>query len=450
MARTKPQKILRLRVQQNGTVNELFVERGKALTIGADAENDVVLYSTALRPRQPLVVPGKSAYRIVVPKGAEGEVRAGDSVLRLSDLVTHGLLPRREEGYLLPVWDGKSGAFELDGVRVEFDFVPPPEDLESLPDYTWRRALLKSLTAEPLLKLLFIVLLTVNLVAVGKLKSLDLPEQKPVDLEKVPERLAKFIVRQKQPQAIATTAAAGSESGSQQQKKQSTGAEKKKSQQEQGKTQQKQGGAQAVMRQGILGLIGGTGESASSSSVVDFLVDKGVVKELDQVLSEGTDLRVGRANGKSKEGSLDDLFALSDQLDVGDAVGDAGSDIADVKLKKEGQVQVDEVGDVKGSAGALGHRSTQQLHAVVAANRGRLEYIYNKYLRRNPDLAGQIELEITIEADGSVSNVRVLKSTVNEPGFVNEILNMVRRWKFPPIPEGRVIAVYPMVFYRVN
>ncbi len=450
MARTKPQKVLRLRVQQNGTVKELLVEKGRVFTIGADAENDVVLYTTALRPKQPLVVPGKSAYRIVVPKGADGEVRAGDSVLKISDLVAHGLLPRREGGYVLPVWDGKSGSFELDGTRIEFDFVPASKELESLPDYTWRRALLKSLTAEPLLKVLFILLLTVNLVAVGKLKSLDLPEQKPVDLEKVPERFAKFIVRQKPPQVVATSAGAGAESASQEQKKQSGSAQKKTSEQKKPSEQKSQGGAQAVVQQGILGLIGGTGESASSSSVVDFLVDKGVVKELDQVLAEGADLRVGRPNGKAKEGSLDDLFALSDQLDVSDAVGDAGSDIADIKLQKEGQVQLDKVGDVKGSADAVGQRSARQLHAVVAANRGRLEYIYNKYLRRNPDLSGQIELEITIEADGTVSNVRVLKSTVNEPGFVNEILNMVRRWKFPPIPEGRVIAVYPMVFYRVN
>jgi len=447
----REKKILRLRIHQDGRVREHLVPRGKRFTYGRSSSNDVILLAAGVPARATLVEGGRHQYRLLIPRGARGEVRAGNSVLQIQDLIQHGLLRRKDAGYVLPVWVGKSGKLEVNGVLIEYDFVLPPRELNRLPDYSWKRALLRAVVSEPLLKLLFIFLLVGNLVAVNKVKQLSFPERQTIALDKVPQRFAKFIPRAMRKEQPPPTAAVG--------KGAATGEEKSgRKEQSREKTQRSQqasrgGGAQAVVRKGILGLIGGVGESASSSSVVDFLVDKGLVKELDQVLAETGDLQMGRAgSGSEEQGSLDDLFAMADLANVNvDEVADqAASGIGDVELKKEGLVELDRVSDVVGSEEALGQRSEEQLRAVILANRGRIEYIYNKYLRRNPNLSGKIVVEITIEPDGTVSKVRAVESTIDDLSFINDILSAVRRWRFPSITEGVVIVTYPMIFYRAQ
>ena len=57
---------------------------------------------------------------------------------------------------------------------------------------------------------------------------------------------------------------------------------------------------------------------------------------------------------------------------------------------------------------------------------------------------------MTIEANGRVSKVDVVESSISNQDFIREVLNILRRLKFPPIQEGSVTVNVPFVFNRVN
>ncbi|MDZ7296137.1 MAG: TonB family protein, partial [candidate division KSB1 bacterium] len=210
------------------------------------------------------------------------------------------------------------------------------------------------------------------------------------------------------------------------------------------------GGAEArtVTTKGLLGLISGTGEGGRSGTLVDILMDKGLVHELVAVAGE-SDLRVGRREGTQGKGAgLEELFEATKSGGIDDLLGDLDASVPSVQLKKEGTVTVERTATVTGSEEARGRRDPEALRAVVSANMGRITYIYNKYLKRNPNLQGKVSLDITITASGLVSKVEVVESTITDREFINELVNAVRRWRFDPIESGTVIVNYPFVFYR--
>ena len=203
------------------------------------------------------------------------------------------------------------------------------------------------------------------------------------------------------------------------------------------------------MTQGLLGLISGTGSSDRDASIVDVLMDKGLAQELTEVAGE-TNLRVGRRNGESSVNSdgLDELLEATTTGGIDDLLGDLDDGVPSVELRKDGQVSVERTTSIIASEEAVGQRDEESLLAVVTANMGRITYIYNKYLKRDPQLQGKISLDISIAASGRISKIDVAEDTVLNREFLNELLNAVRRWRFDPIDRGTVTVNYPFVFYK--
>ncbi len=74
---------------------------------------------------------------------------------------------------------------------------------------------------------------------------------------------------------------------------------------------------------------------------------------------------------------------------------------------------------------------------------GVIAFIYDVHVPvKDPE--HRIEIQITIEPDGLVSDVQLLVS--NTPGyFTDHLLDLIAAWRFPP-GRKRVVAVYPFVF----
>lgn len=113
------------------------------------------------------------------------------------------------------------------------------------------------------------------------------------------------------------------------------------------------------------------------------------------------------------------------------------------------------------SAGGLGGRRARapdvipgpQINAGVGKNsiaqghRNEVKLCYEKELARNPTLAGRIEVQFTISAQGKVIAAVLVKSTMNHPVVESCVVAAVRRWEFPrPIGGGIVIVSYPFNF----
>jgi periplasmic protein TonB len=98
--------------------------------------------------------------------------------------------------------------------------------------------------------------------------------------------------------------------------------------------------------------------------------------------------------------------------------------------------------------GKPGGRTYSQIRKIVASYLGGLRYLYNKELRTNPALKGKITVAFEISPEGVVTQSLLVGSSLDSRPFEQMVLENVRKWKFPSIPEqnGNVKVTYPFVF----
>ncbi len=75
-----------------------------------------------------------------------------------------------------------------------------------------------------------------------------------------------------------------------------------------------------------------------------------------------------------------------------------------------------------------------------------IRYVYNRELRANPNLSGEITVAFDILPDGTVARTEVRQSSVNWPALEDAVLKKMKNWKFPPSRGGLVRVVFPFKF----
>ena len=198
----------------------------------------------------------------------------------------------------------------------------------------------------------------------------------------------------------------------------------------------------------MLSILDGVSESGNTDGKISLNMQEsdGVVKDLKMSRS----LKVGRGHNTTGQVDENALEAISKQgKGIDDLIGrtDAGEGVA---MRKKGRVNVERLGQVSGSKEAMGARSEESLRKVLTDNMGRLQYIYEKHLKTNPDIGGKVEVEVTINADGSIGSVNILRSEIAVPLLQQDILDAVRRWRYDAITSGSVKVVYPVVFVKMG
>jgi TonB family protein len=97
--------------------------------------------------------------------------------------------------------------------------------------------------------------------------------------------------------------------------------------------------------------------------------------------------------------------------------------------------------------GASGSRQNQEaVSGIVHQNRDKLQLIYNKQLRRKPELQGFLTVEFVISAEGQVVECRVVTSSLSDPIFEKEVVQEILRWRFPSTSQGITTVLYPLSF----
>lgn len=97
--------------------------------------------------------------------------------------------------------------------------------------------------------------------------------------------------------------------------------------------------------------------------------------------------------------------------------------------------------------GASASRSDEEIQIVFDRHKAALYRLYNRALRSNPTLRGQIVLRMTIEPDGSVSLCEVKSTDMNAPELASRVVERVKTFDFGAkqgIPP--VTIVYPIDF----
>ncbi|MCG8612587.1 MAG: AgmX/PglI C-terminal domain-containing protein [Pseudomonadales bacterium] len=95
---------------------------------------------------------------------------------------------------------------------------------------------------------------------------------------------------------------------------------------------------------------------------------------------------------------------------------------------------------------ALGQRSIEEIRRVFDRNQSKLYSIYNRALRKNPSLQGQLLLELVIEPSGAVSACRVVSSELGDTALERKISARVKLFNFGEKRLGQTVIKFPIDF----
>ena len=436
----KSVKQLLIKIEQSGKVSHRRLRKRDRLTIGQHPNNDVTIYGEHFPKRHDLFTRKNNHFQLNFNKHMRGEVHAGESRLSFHDMIAHQLLPLKKDSFTYPITEGKKGIIVAGDAKITFQFVDGTQEAaQTLPKfkgYSWIYATFKDLGRDLPFKIILILMIVLHVFILRYMNTLPTDITTQVNAIRVPERLAKIIVKNRPVGFIDedSTVRRGREDAEE------TDIASKA----------KKGSEAPPERLGILGLLTGVGGTEQSSPLADFLLDKGLVKELDEVMST-TALQIGRSPGNGKAGDdLNDLIAASEAGGgIEDILGNLDQ-VESVSFGEKGRISVDRIGSMTGTGTGLGKRSEDSVRRVMLNYTGRLTYIYNKYLKHNPDLGGKMVVEVVIAASGAVSSIKLLSSSLNKPEFEREILNFVRKWKYEAIDQGTVTVTYPLVFNKIS
>jgi outer membrane biosynthesis protein TonB len=100
---------------------------------------------------------------------------------------------------------------------------------------------------------------------------------------------------------------------------------------------------------------------------------------------------------------------------------------------------------VAGDVGVAG-RTDEEIQIVFDRYKAALYRLYNKELRRDPTLKGQVILKLTIEPDGSVSLCELKSSDMNAPELTAQVVERVRGFDFGAKAVPAITILYPIDF----
>ena len=97
-------------------------------------------------------------------------------------------------------------------------------------------------------------------------------------------------------------------------------------------------------------------------------------------------------------------------------------------------------------AGGAAGRTDEEIQIVFDRYKASLYRLYNRELRNNPTLRGQMVLRLTIEPSGAVSFLELQSTDMNAPALVQQVLDRVRVFDFGAKDVAAITIVYPIDF----
>ena len=91
-------------------------------------------------------------------------------------------------------------------------------------------------------------------------------------------------------------------------------------------------------------------------------------------------------------------------------------------------------------------RTDEEIQIVFDRYKAALYRLYNRELRKDPTLRGQMVLRLTIQPDGSVSMCVLQASDMNAPDLSAQVVDRVRTINFGAKDVDAITIVYPIDF----
>jgi TonB family protein len=311
--------------------------------------------------------------------------------------------------------------------------------------------------------LVVVVSLAIHGIGLGILTSIKV-QKKQMALEEMSQRFVKLIVDKPMPKqekqktektgAATATSAAVTEQKTQQPDQQ-TGTpapitEKQRAVARKTVERQVARVEQKIRTVGVLGMLTGVGSTAKGPMVVDVLGavrgGKERTQDLDKALEGITGLqKVDNLGTMDQKLVKSKDVTVSNRENIDNIIAGIGA-AKSTDLSKQGDFVISKPEAVEGAASASSKRDTRAINDVVLSHKASVRMSYEKYLKRDPKLAGKVTIRFTITAAGTVTNVEVVENSTGNTDLENEIMRKVQMWKFEPVPEGDATVTYPFVF----
>ncbi|GAB4329832.1 MAG: hypothetical protein Kow0037_05130 [Calditrichia bacterium] len=196
---------------------------------------------------------------------------------------------------------------------------------------------------------------------------------------------------------------------------------------------------------GIVGAITAAGGAGSGPGQVDILgeaggvssglADAGALVQGTAGLEAGT--RVGQRSRLAKGGGFGEEVGETTIDDLVSGTGVSGG----ASVTRRGGIKLAEDTRVSGAGASATQRDPEVIDAVINENKASVEYCYQKQLKVDPNLRGEILISFDILPNGRVGAVKIVNSTLNNRKAEQCIIRAVRRWSnFPKIQNSKAIV----------
>jgi len=145
-------------------------------------------------------------------------------------------------------------------------------------------------------------------------------------------------------------------------------------------------------------------------------------------------------------GSSGGINLASLSRDVGGGGGGQGIDGVEIGRVASSIGSGTGTSDRPRSSGAAAGRTDEEIQIVFDRYKASLYRLYNRELRNDPTLRGQLVLQLTIEPDGSVSFCVVQSSDMGAPTLEQQVSERVRTFDFGAKDVPAITILYPIDF----
>lgn len=465
MAKSAPQKILRVGIIQNDTVlEERLIRKRESITIGTSPKCTFIVPLPPLKRPIPFLQVHKGQYHLAYIPGTRGRLSVQGQVRKLEDAVRLPGIEKRGDVALIPLDENSRGKIRLHDLTILFQFVTPPPTLPKpqLPasargnffrqiDYTLLSFLLLSLLMQAggvgslefwwntygkyssssfngSKQHLYEELVSeIEIRQEVEVKEEEEPEEEPEEVEEVAQKevVKKKAQKRAKPKPRVT--------------RQVSAAERMKAR----KQRQRKVRNNTILR--YIGRDVGAGEGIQGAGLKH------------GVNSDSLSAAWGNSNGV-RAAEAGESGTYQDPSGVGGAGSYARGKGTDLGGGQLGKTQVKSasrakseraiklrIGGSLGTQSGMGRVDRASVANVFRSRKGAIQYCYRKALARNRSTAGKITIQFTIGLRGRITSIRIKSNQTGDSSLGQCITGKVKSWPFPKPKERPVDFTYPFI-----
>lgn len=199
-------------------------------------------------------------------------------------------------------------------------------------------------------------------------------------------------------------------------------------------------------------------KKAEKSGVLAFKDNFTELMSMTSVANLGADAKVNNSGSQSTQAARNLVVSNSASISgissssLSRNTGNAGSGLGGVQFSRiESSIGIGDAGADRPTGSSAPPRSDEDIQIIFDRYKTSLYRIYQRELRKDPTLRGNIVLRITIEANGSVSSCKVESSDIGSATLSLKIVARIKKFKFNKKKgASRMIILYPIDFLPVQ